>query len=74
MSIIDSEANKFKDLISGARGGVSAFDDPSLFPKTGTLDDLNFEKRKNTKPVKVSLGHTQVSFDEIFGKQSTGDA
>lgn len=74
MALIEKEASKFKDLISGERGGVSALEDQSMFPKSATLSDLNFEKRKNTKPVKVSIGHTQVDFDSLFGKQADGGA
>lgn len=71
MELIEKEASKFKDLISGERPGVSALGDPSLFPKTGTLNDLDFSKRKNTKPVKVSMAGTSC-YDDIFGKQSNG--
>ena len=71
MALIEREANKFKDLISGERGGVSALEDQSMFPKTTDLSDLNFAKRTNKKPVKVPMAGTSC-YDDIFGKQSNG--
>ena len=73
MALIEKEASKFKDLISGERGGVSALEDQSMFPKTAQLSDLNFEKRTNKKPVKVSMVGTAINFDDIFGKQADGN-
>ncbi len=73
MAFVEREADRFSDMISGGRGGVSALDDQSMFPKTATLSDLDFSKRKNTKPVKVSMAGTAIAFDEIFGKSANGN-
>jgi hypothetical protein len=72
MSIIEKEADRYSDMISGGRGGVSAIDDQTMFPKTATLDDLDFSKRKNTKPVKSVLGGSSC-YDDIFGKSANGN-
>lgn len=71
MSIIDKEASKFGDMISGGRPGVSAMEDQSMFPQTATINDISFEKRKNTKPVKP-VKPTSM-YDELFGKASNGN-
>jgi hypothetical protein len=74
MTLIEKEAGKFKDLISGERDGVSALEDQSMFPKPSTLADITHEKRKNTKPVKVAMAGTAINLNDIFGQQADGSA
>lgn len=55
MDLIEREAGKFKDLISGERAGVSALENHELFPKTAGLETIstdNRAKKKAQKPVK----------------------
>lgn len=72
MAYIEREADRFSDMISGGRGGVSALDDQTMFPKTATLADLDFTKRKNTKPKKIQ-GPSLVSWADVFGKSANGN-
>jgi len=51
--LIDKHANKFSNLISGERPGVSAMEDPILFPKElKTMEEIEDRVRRK-KPVKV---------------------
>ncbi len=78
MALCDAEANKFKDLISGERSGVSAFEDPSLFTDASQLKDFDphAKRERPKKPVKVEkvkmidVGADLFSFSEP--KQSNG--
>jgi hypothetical protein len=51
--LIDKQANKFSDLISGERPGVSAMEDPIMFPKAiKTMEEIEDRVRRK-KPVKI---------------------
>lgn len=68
-SLIEKEANKFRDLISGERAGVSALENHELFPKTAGIEsiavDNRAEKRKKAaKPVKPTM---TSCLDDLIG-------
>lgn len=53
MTLLEQEADKFKNLISGERAGVSALENQDLFPKSTGLESLGIDNRSRKKPVKV---------------------
>jgi len=66
MGLIEKEAGKYKNLISGERPGVSALEDQSMFPKSDEGVTLGKSDRsKKAKPEKVQ---TFSMLDNLLAK------
>lgn len=68
MALIEQEASKYRDLIQGERAGVSALEDPELFPKTAGLESLEVDNRSRAKKIKPEKPVIKSCLDDILLK------